>query len=544
MNVVNKSFTDIKKKFMDYWGTLTPRIKTIAIAVSVAVLIAAVLLVYFLYRDEYVVLYSGLPAEESGEVIALLESAKIEHKVEGDTIYVLEEEEPEIRMQLATEGYPKESLTYDTFTSSLDWASTDFEQRAAMTFQMNERLQDTIETLDGVESAIVNISVPEDSSYALSEEESAASASVVLDLAPGVELTSEEVTGIQELVTKSVPGLTSENVVIVDQTGKQLNPAGTEEQSDAEAASSQLELEEYAANQIEQNILELFIPIFGEEGVKVACDIEIDFSQTITQEDTYTPVNGEEGIPDSSSTTYQGSADAANGGVPGTESNSGTDTYETPEEGDTSGETISTTEQIDYLVNHMSEYTESDQGVIEKVTISVLIDQESMTAEEQQTYTSLAANAAGVPEDAVVVEAIPFEAANEAEAEAQEQIQKSQVTETVRHIGFLIFLLIALIILVSTIKKIFRKRSDNDEDEDDEPTEDEPVDDVIDKIIKRRREQEQTERKLEEAQEGIKSMLGEDAVENEQRKQIVAIADENPEIVAEVIKSWLRGDEK
>ena len=136
-------------------------------------------------------------------------------------------------------------------------------------------------------------------------------ASVVLDLSPWAN-TPKTDKGIEELVAKSVSGLSADNVAIIDGEGNILN--GTEAESGLSGAYTQLELAHAMNNLYQQKILSLLKPVLGEKGVSVSVNVVLDFSQRSSEEIIYTPVVGDNGII----SHYDYDNSSSNGGsVPG-----------------------------------------------------------------------------------------------------------------------------------------------------------------------------------------------------------------------------------
>ena len=79
----------------------------------------------------------------------------------------------------------------------------------------------TIQALDKIRAANVIVAMPEDTLF--SDKETPTKASVVIRTQDNQVLTSREVQGIINLVANSVEGLTTENVVIVDQYGNMVS---------------------------------------------------------------------------------------------------------------------------------------------------------------------------------------------------------------------------------------------------------------------------------------------------------------------------------
>ena len=189
-----------------------------------AAIVSAVVIAVILNGNKYSVLYRGLSSAESLEILNLLDNMGVDVKVETDgSIHVPKDQAPALKMQLAVEGYPSSTLSYDLFLGNSDLLTTDYEQKKLYIFQLQDRLQQSIETLQGVKSAIVTLGIPEDNPYVLKSEVPEITASVALQLYSNAQLTPKQIKGIVLLVARSIPGLTEENVVVVGEDGQQLN---------------------------------------------------------------------------------------------------------------------------------------------------------------------------------------------------------------------------------------------------------------------------------------------------------------------------------
>jgi flagellar M-ring protein FliF len=147
--------------------------------------------------SNYTVLYRGLSSAESLEILRLLDDMGVDTKVESDgSILVSKDKAPAIKMQLATEGYPNSTLSYDLFLGKSDLLTTDYEQRKLYIFQLQDRLQESIETLQGVKSAIVTLGIPEENPYILKSEQPDITASVALQFYTNAKLTPKQIKGI------------------------------------------------------------------------------------------------------------------------------------------------------------------------------------------------------------------------------------------------------------------------------------------------------------------------------------------------------------
>ena len=223
------SISNLLKSIQGYIAKLSRGKRVALAALLVSVLAGAVVLANVLDSAGYTVLYRGLSASEGVEITKMLDSMGTGYRLQNDgTILVPRSSEAMLKMQLAAEGFPKSTLGYDIFTSQSALMTTEYEKRQYLVFQLQDRLQESLRTLEGVKNAIVTLNVPDDNSFVLKADRPKASASVVLELYSYTSLSPKQIRGIEALVARSVPGLLSENVAIVDSTGVVLNEQGEE----------------------------------------------------------------------------------------------------------------------------------------------------------------------------------------------------------------------------------------------------------------------------------------------------------------------------
>ncbi|MFA9423328.1 MAG: flagellar basal-body MS-ring/collar protein FliF, partial [Sedimentibacter sp.] len=213
----------IGKSIKDFWIKLSSKSRKLIIAGFIGIVIVAIIITLLLNNKDYVILFSNIDEEETVEVLQQLQENKIDYKYENDgTILIPKMQENTLRMQLAQSGHPRTGTNYDVFTQNIDFMTTDYEKRKYEIYQLQERLQDSIKTISGVEEAIVTINIPEEKSFAWETDKAESSASVKVNLLDGKALTTSQTNGIMQLVVKSIEGLTEENVAIVDTDGNSL----------------------------------------------------------------------------------------------------------------------------------------------------------------------------------------------------------------------------------------------------------------------------------------------------------------------------------
>jgi flagellar M-ring protein FliF len=225
-------------------------------------------------------LYGQLDDGQRAEVAAALDKASIAYQIDNDTgaLTVNEEDLYKARMVVASDGAlaAPESGT-DLLDSMPLGASRTMEGERLRTARERE-LQLTIKEIDGVEAVRVHIAESEQSVFV--REENAPSASVMLRLTKGRQLSDSQVVAIANLVANSVSGLPVDNVRIVDQHGQLLNQPGGK---DTAGLDLQAQMEEKLRAQISQ----LLSPIVGPDGFSSEVQVQLDMEERTAARESY-----------------------------------------------------------------------------------------------------------------------------------------------------------------------------------------------------------------------------------------------------------------
>lgn len=487
---------------------------SIGVAIAAAIILAVVL-----NSGNYTVLYRGLSSAESLEILQLLDDMAVDVKVGKDgSILVPAEKEAELKMQLASEGYPNSTLSYDLFLGQADLLTTDFEQRKLYTFQLQDRLQKSIETLQGVKSAIVTLGIPEEDSYVLKDEKVDITASVTLQLYSNAKLTQKQINGIVSLVAKSIPGLSPENVVVIGEDGEQLN-GGTG--YDTTTLSSKFETVNKLNKIFEDKIKSFLEPVFGKDGMSIAVNVSVDFNRTTSEETSYTPVIGENGVISwvEQSSEKTGDTSQTDEEVP---------TY-LEAEGAQSGSNSSSSSSYSaqYLVNQLIKQIQDDGGNIKDMTVAVIVDTDQMSAAEIAKYKELVAFSAGISVDKVALTYSKFIKDNSGYQPPVNDQQSNWLLPVSLSTTEIIVIYASgalLIALIVTLLLLARRR----------------------KKKKQRRQQEEKEK--EKAQREQAEQMPGEIILNETReqalkRQIKEFASVNAETVAQLLRVWIKEDE-
>ena len=296
------------------------------VAASSIVLVVAFLVFLTLYKSKnenfagYSVLFENISPNDSALILDQLNKDGIKYKLANEgTILVPTSDVYKERIAVATLGIPKESKIGFEIFDKQEFGATDAEQRVKFQRALEGELARTIESLSSIQKATVRIAIPKESVF--TERQALPTASIVVELKPGVSLNAKQIFGIKNLVAASVTNLSTENVKIVNQDGVALGDEDGE--FDSDAIAQQIRYKREFENNYEQKIVNVLAPIVGGVDKVVAkVNIDFDFDKKDTKSEVYDPnnvVRSESNIEEK----RQGSAPNEVGGVPGAVSNIG-----------------------------------------------------------------------------------------------------------------------------------------------------------------------------------------------------------------------------
>jgi len=188
---------------------------------------------------------TGLDQRDARDAQVLLERAGIRAMVTGEkgeafSIAVDENDHARAIELLAAAGLPRlpRNTLADLFPGE-GFLVTPLEQKARMTFAVEQQLAETLSALDGVASARVHVVLPEDNGRGLIKEKARASA--LLQYRPDANLVDIEMKS-RSLLLNSVRGLAYEDVSVVvspwSEIGAAAKTAGEADKAPVQAAVS------------------------------------------------------------------------------------------------------------------------------------------------------------------------------------------------------------------------------------------------------------------------------------------------------------------
>jgi flagellar M-ring protein FliF len=338
-------------------------------ALGIAAVVAALLftLVFRMGGEEKALLFAGVDMREAGEISQRLEAAEIPFELRGDgtSIFVARSRVLEARMMLSAEGLPSRgSIGYEIFDEPDALGQTQFQQNINRLRALEGELARTIASLDGIASARVHLVLPERQLFAREREQP--SASIVLQLRRD-ELTSGQVRAIRNLVASATPGLSANRVTILDETGRLLAAAQSEEGAVAEGIDErQVAVEE----RIRRTVTDIVEGVVGQGNARVQVSAEMDFSRISETSERFDP---EGRVVRSTSSTEEtsnegGGAEAASAGINVPDATAGASGAGGGAENNSSQETVN------YEISRTTRTEVSEGGRVRRLSVAVAVD--------------------------------------------------------------------------------------------------------------------------------------------------------------------------
>ncbi len=233
---------------------------------------------YWATAPSWVPLFHGLELKDAAAVTAQLDEAGVKHRLErdGSLVLVREDDLARARVLLAQAGVPAAGRPGFELFDQPSWGMTDFTQRVNYRRALEGELERTIRKMQGVEGAEVHLALNESSVFRRAQDRPL-EASVVLRLKPGMRASPELVEGVAFLVASSVDGLQSENVTVLDDSGRVLS-APAEAEGGAGLTLRQLKLRGEIERYLESKAEELLTHVVGRGNaqVRVAATLDLD----------------------------------------------------------------------------------------------------------------------------------------------------------------------------------------------------------------------------------------------------------------------------
>ncbi len=404
-----------RRQVMDFVAGLSTRMKILIAAGGAVLVITLAVLVFTLTRVEYVPLAQNVSLEQASNITTKLNELGIKWKDEKDTSQILVEKKQlsKARMSLAVEGLMSEKdFNWTDVFASNSLTMTSEEKNKMYLVAQASTLSSSLESLNGIENAIVNLYIPNDSNYLITDGVES-KASVILKLEDGTKLTEKQVNGIVMVLVNSVKGLVPERVSIVDDNGNELNKSGQD--TEDFAMETQFDMKTAVEDRLNTRLHEILATLYGKNNVKVMTSVKLDFDAITTISKAFSaPVEGETNGMLRSVTEL--TEDVINGstasGAPGTDTNTETTNYNEAVQ-NTTNSIKNASKTLNYELNEINTQVTKAKGQIADVTVGIIINTDSLvdnilTEQHKTELTALVNSSVGLETKNVSVTAMKF----------------------------------------------------------------------------------------------------------------------------------------
>ncbi len=407
-----------------FYNAQTPVKRISMVMVGFIVICSVVIIGMMISGRSYVPLFSNIPAEQLPQIINKLKEKNIMFEVrdDGKTVAVPPELLHSLQMSIMTEAQSNKmgAVGFELFDRQ-SFGVTSYAQRINYQRAVQGELMRSINTLEVVRNSKVILAIPPKKTFL--EEGGTPTASVVVDLYDGKNLSADQVKGIQYLVSSAVESLESDRVTVVDSRGKVLSR--TRGEASTVLSNDLVELKLKTEAQLEERIESILEKAVGTGRVMAKVEATLNTISTNSTEEAYDAdkvatrsIQNEEESSNGSRTSPVG-VPGARANIPGAE-----DSGKVGFNQDVKKNLTTTNFEVPKTVKN----TKENPGRVTRLSVAVVMDGARVTttkedgtleetynprsAEEIQKYMALVKNAIGFSEargDTVSVENIKFE---------------------------------------------------------------------------------------------------------------------------------------
>ena len=346
--------------------------------------IAAIGLFVLMQNPNMTTLYAAASDADKAKMFEALKNMGMQVELDPATgeVTIPTEDYHQARISLAAQGLPEFSPDgFDAIDNLPLGASRSVESMKLKNVQEQE-LSRSIAEIRNIKAARVHLALPEKSVFI--RNQMAPTASVFVTLKSGRELDQTQVRAITNLISASVPGMSQNDVSIIDQYGSLLSDAPDD--PNQILADNQLEYRMRLENIYRSRIQSLLAPIVGARNVSAQVNIEIDFTRKEISQELVDPEKTAT-LSEQNSLNVSAKKDAV--GIPGAISNQPPSEAEVSQKDATAKnagseaketfETKSSTNLTNYEVSRKFETVTEASNVISRIDAAILVRDQKVT---------------------------------------------------------------------------------------------------------------------------------------------------------------------
>lgn len=528
---MNEAIQQYKTKITEYWSNRTKNQKIGFIGGIVAFVIILVIAIMMFSKQNMVPLYTNLSLQEAGQLKSELDNRGIPYEFTngGTTILVPESKQNELLVELAAQGLPNSGqIDYSFFSENVSWGMTDEERQIIELDALQTELANLIKSIEGISDVQVLITKAPQSVF-VGENAGESSASIVLNTEYGHQFTQEQIRGLYHLVSKAVPNLPIDNIVIRNQYLEYFDLENSNNMGTGNTYQNQQAIKSDIERDLERRVHRLLGTMIGQDKVVVSVTTDIDFTQENRYEQIVEPVDLEnmEGLPVSIervTETYTGY-----GGAEFVQGEADIPTLPGEVNGDEYTEYEMVRETVNNEFNHIQKEIVESPYKIRDIGIQVAVD--NTVEENGELVTLSAARQQAVRDDiesiltSIIQTSLPKDSLGENEVLEPEgrvsivfqEFSRPSFEAPSKPVSIWTYVLGGLLILVVIILIfVLMKRKDEEEELYDEET-------YVDQI-------EDYQLEIDENESTIR------------RKQLEQLAREKPDEFAKLLRTWISED--
>src|SRR5699024_2897174 len=275
---MNEQLKKINEQMKRLWTESSRRNKVLFFTILTILLIAIIAITIATTKKTYVPLYTNMSPDEVGQIKEELDAENVAYEITdgGTSIKVPKEDSERLLVELAGKKIPSSGhIDYSFFSENASWGVTDNEFNMMKLDAMNTELANLIKSVEGVEDAEVMITLPQESVF-VSDFDDEASAAIVLHTKFGHEFKGNQIESLYHLVSKAVPNLPPENIVIRNQYLEYFDMASSEQEDDY---SYHQNVKRETERDIQKRLQQMLGAMVGLDRVVVSVTADIDFTK-------------------------------------------------------------------------------------------------------------------------------------------------------------------------------------------------------------------------------------------------------------------------
>lgn len=312
----------ILNKVLEWWKKYNTKQKALILSITATVILALVILAVVSTKPNYVTIYEASDTKEAAKIKAVLDSdTSVKYIVSDDGLKfsVDAKQEASAAILLGENDFP--AATYDiSSVTGGGFSTTESDKKKLYKDFLEKKFRDHLMSLDVVEDAAIDITLPNDDGTILSREQNA-KAAVRLTLNGAID--ADQASGLGQYIATMLGNDSTEGVNIIDTNGNVIF-SGTSENSLMASSSTQLSHTEKWKNQIKSEIKSALTNSHMFSDVNIAYNMSINYDTMSQTSHRWSHPEGlSSGVIDSRS-EYNSISQGGQAGVPGTDTNDDT----------------------------------------------------------------------------------------------------------------------------------------------------------------------------------------------------------------------------